>query len=127
MLAECRTGRSRASELGSRAVLDPLRASLLARWFVLGLALVGCPSREGLGRGSMSVVGAGVINDPENKSLRFDMLKFGLESFCTEMTKGGAPLKLADDQPVVGRFFANACQTQTLDEEARKSFILQYR
>jgi hypothetical protein len=75
----------------------------------------------------MSVVGAGVINDPENKSLRFDMLKFGLESFCTEMTKGGAPLKLADDQPVVGRFFANACQTQTLDEEARKSFILQYR
>jgi len=75
----------------------------------------------------MSIVGAGVINDPANKSLRFDMLKFGLESFCAEMTKGGAPLKLADDQPVVGRFFANGCQTQVLDEEARKSFIVQYR
>jgi hypothetical protein len=75
----------------------------------------------------MSIVGAGVVNDPANKSLRFDMLKFGLESFCTEMTKAGTPLKLADDQPVVGRFFAEACQTTVLDEESRKSFIVQYR
>lgn len=73
------------------------------------------------------MLGAGVVNDPTNKSLRFDLLKFGLESFCAEMTKGGTPLKLADDQPVVGRFFAAACQTQVLDEEQRKSFIVQYR
>jgi hypothetical protein len=75
----------------------------------------------------MAIVGAGVINDPANKSLRFDMLKFGLSQFCDEMTKSGTPLKLADDQPVVGRFFAEACQTQVLDEEGRKSFIVQYR
>ena len=25
----------------------------------------------------MSVLGSGVVNDPQNKSLRFDMLKFG--------------------------------------------------
>jgi hypothetical protein len=41
----------------------------------------------------------------KNKSLRFDMLKFGLDSFCHEMLKGGAPLKMADDEPVIGRFF----------------------
>lgn len=75
----------------------------------------------------MSVLGAGVVNDPSNKSLRFDLLKFGLDSFCEEMLKGGTPLKFSDDQPVVGRFFAAGCQTQILDEENRKSFIVQYR
>jgi hypothetical protein len=95
---------------------------------LLGLgALTGCPSRESLGTSSMSVLGAGVVNDPANKSLRFDMLKFGLESFCHEMLKGGAPLKLADDEPVLGRFFAAGCQAQVLDEEQRKSFIVQYQ
>jgi hypothetical protein len=47
----------------------------------------------------------GVINRADNKSLRFAMLKYGLESFCQEMLKHGAPLKLADDQPSVGRFY----------------------
>ncbi len=75
----------------------------------------------------MAIVGAGVVNDPANKSLRFDMLKFGLGAFCDEMTKSGTPLKLADDQPVAGRFFAEACQTQVLDEATRKSFVVQYR
>jgi len=67
------------------------------------------------------------VNDPQNKSLRFDMLKFGLDSFCHEMLKGGAPLKMADDEPVIGRFFASGCQSQILDEEQRKSFIVQYQ
>ena len=75
----------------------------------------------------MSVLGAGVVNDPQNKSLRFDILKFGLESFCHEMLKGGTPLKMADDEPVLGRFFAAGCQSQVLDEELRKSFIVQYQ
>jgi hypothetical protein len=75
----------------------------------------------------MSVLGAGVVNDPQNKSLRFDILKFGLESFCREMLKGGTPLKMSDDEPVLGRFFASGCQSQVLDEELRKSFIVQYQ
>jgi hypothetical protein len=91
------------------------------------LALTGCPSRESIGTTSLSVLGSGVVNDPANKSLRFDMLKFGLESFCGEMLKGGAPLKMADDEPVVGRFFAAGCQSQIIDEEQRKSFIVQYQ
>jgi hypothetical protein len=94
---------------------------------VAGLGLTGCPSRENIGTTSMSVLGAGVVNDPANKSLRFDMLKFGLDSFCGEMLKGGAPLKMADDEPVIGRFFAAGCQSQILDEEQRKSFIVQYQ
>lgn len=101
-----------------------LRAFALS---LISASLLGCPSRESVGTSSMAVLGAGVVNDPENRSLRFDMLKFGLESFCAEMLKGGAPLKLADDQPVAGRFFAQSCQSQILDEETRKSFIVQYQ
>lgn len=79
-----------------------------------------------MGDSSLRVLGAGVVNDPANKSLRFDLLKFGLDRFCEEMMKSGAPLKLSDQEPVLGRFFAESCQSQVLDEDARKSFVLQY-
>lgn len=76
--------------------------------------------------GAMGVLGPGVINDPKNKSLRFDLLKFGLDQFCREMRERGAPLKLRDGEPVLGRFFADGCNSQIVDEENRKSFIVQY-
>lgn len=79
-----------------------------------------------MGDGSLRVLGAGVVNDPENKSLRFDLLKFGLDRFCEEMLKAGAALKLSDQEPVVGRFFAESCQSQVIDEEQRKSFVVQF-
>jgi hypothetical protein len=98
-------------------------------WFLPTVVLIaasGCASKESFGSHAITVLGAGVINDPANKSLRFDILKFGLDSFCGEMLKGGAPLKFGDDEPVVGRFFADSCESQVLDDEAHKSFIVQY-
>ena len=103
-----------------------LRSKQLALAVCLGLALPACGSRESMGDGSLRVLGAGVVNDPANKSLRFDMLKFGLDRFCEEMLKAGAALKLSDQEPVLGRFFAESCQSQIIDEDARKSFIVQY-
>lgn len=88
-----------------------------------GAVLAGCPSKETL---AFSIVADGVINDPANKSLRFDLLKFGLEQFCFEMTNRGAPLKLGDELPTAGRFFAASCQHQILDAEGRKSLVVQY-
>lgn len=79
-----------------------------------------------MGDGSLRVLGAGVVNDPANKSLRFDMLKFGLDRFCEEMLKTGVALKLSDREPVLGRFFAESCQAQVIDEESRKSFVVQF-
>jgi len=98
----------------------------LAAWLSLAtpFALTGCASS--VGASAVSVLGAGVLNDPSNKSLRFDILKFGLDTFCTEMLKGGAPLKFGDDEPVVGRFFAESCDSQVLDDDAHKSFVVQY-
>ncbi|MEO7036735.1 MAG: hypothetical protein ABI548_22485 [Polyangiaceae bacterium] len=86
----------------------------------------GCASRDSLGTSAISVLGSGVVNDPSNKTLRFDILKFGLDSFCAEMLKAGAPLKFGDDEPVLGRFFADSCQSQVLDDDAHKSFVVQY-
>jgi hypothetical protein len=68
----------------------------------------------------------GVINRTDNKSLRTAMLKYGLEQFCQEMTHRGAPLKLSDDAPTIGRFFAQRCDTRFFDDETHKSFLVQF-
>jgi hypothetical protein len=99
------------------------RALPLTFLFLVSVTLSGCPNKETL---AFSVVSDGVINDPANKSLRFDLLKFGLKKFCDEMTTRGAPLKLGDEMPVAGRFFAASCQHQILDAEGRKSLVVQY-
>jgi hypothetical protein len=103
-----------------------LTARVLAACVGAMAAGSGCASNESLGLSALSIVGAGVVNDPANKSLRFDLLKFGLQRFCSEMRKRGAPLKMNDSQPVTGRFFADSCQTLIIDEEQRQSIVLRY-
>jgi hypothetical protein len=104
-----------------------MRARSLGLAALVALAFAtGCPKQETLGIGAMGILGKGVINDPKNKSLRFDLLKFGLDQFCREMRERGAPLKLRDGEPVLGRFFADGCNSQVIDEETRKSFVVQY-
>lgn len=51
----------------------------------------------------------GTINQPENRSMRRDLLKTGLASFCQEMLARSAPLKLQNDQPTIGRFYPRTC------------------
>jgi hypothetical protein len=93
---------------------------------VCAVLVEGCGSRESLGARSLTVLGAGVVNSPQNKSLRFDILKFGLERFCFEMLERGAPLRMGGHEPVLGRFFAQSCESQIIDDETRKSFVLKY-
>ena len=87
---------------------------------------IGCSNPETLGMSALSVVSAGVINDPSNKTLRFELLEFGLERFCVEMRRRGAPIKLSDHEPVLGRFFADSCHTQIIDQSDRQSVVLRY-
>jgi hypothetical protein len=56
----------------------------------------------------------GAINDPANRTLRRQILSYGIGQFCTELVKHSAPLKLADDQPAIGRFFPTSCKTSEL-------------
>lgn len=68
----------------------------------------------------------GVVNRTDNKSLRLAMLKYGLEQFCEEMTHRGAPLRLVDDAPPIGRFFAQRCDTHFFDDDTHKGFLVQF-
>lgn len=59
----------------------------------------------------------GVVNDPKNRTLRRELMQFGSKQFCAEMTKRGAPLKLRDDAPTIGRFFIDQCDYKELDND----------
>ncbi len=98
------------------ARLSPIVLTLLLT------GITGCSGRESF----VTVVGPGRVNDPRNKSLRFDILEFGLQEFCREMTRRGTPLKLNDADPVIGRFFADTCSSQVIDDDQRKSLVVQY-
>ena len=58
---------------------------------------------------------AGPINDPSNRTLRRNIMSFGLGQFCQQMTARNAPLSLSPGAPVVGRFFPQRCSQQVLD------------
>jgi hypothetical protein len=57
----------------------------------------------------------GPINDPTNRTLRRNIMSYGLGQFCQQMLTRNAPLKLAPDAPVIGRFYPQHCQQRTLD------------
>lgn len=121
---KCERLAARANGLGGSRARGLAGLGTLLLVVATSSLLAGCPNKETI---AFSIVADGVINDPSNKSLRFDLLKFGLDQFCAEMTNRGAPLKLADEMPVAGRFFAASCQHQILDtDDGRKSLVVQY-
>ncbi len=91
-------------------VKSPLIASIAAVSVLLSFGS-GCAS---CAQNSLGII-SGPINDPTNRTLRRDVLAFGLSKFCSEMVKRSAPLKLNDDQPVIGRFFPQSCTSKQLD------------
>lgn len=90
------------------------------------MALTGCQVKAKTGKDAASIIGRGVVNSPSNKSLRFDMLKFGLKEFCNELMLRGAPLRLEDGQPVIGRYFGETCQAKSIDTLEKRSVIVQF-
>lgn len=81
------------------------RAALAVGCLALGTSVVGCPC----------------IDAPVNASpwLRWKLFAaFGADRVCQEMSKRGAPLRLAEGAPALGRFFPSSCQS-TLDDERR--------
>jgi hypothetical protein len=59
----------------------------------------------------------GVTNDPRNRTMRREIMSFGSKEFCKELMKRGAPLKNRDDAPAMGRFFADQCFHQDMDND----------
>ncbi len=100
----------------------------MARVLVLFLSLLflGCQVDTKTGKGAASLIGRGVVNNPSNKSLRFDMLKFGLSEFCKELLHTGTPLRLADGQPVMGRYFGEKCEATSMDNLEKNTILVQF-
>jgi hypothetical protein len=76
---------------------------------------------------SFTAAGCPCVDDTINASpwLRWNIFAmFGAGRLCEEMTKRGAPLRLADGSPVIGRFFPSACQSVLNDD--RKTVTLQF-
>ncbi|MCS6900014.1 MAG: hypothetical protein RMJ98_09985 [Myxococcales bacterium] len=59
----------------------------------------------------------GVTNDPRNRTMRREIMSFGSKEFCKELMKRGAPLKTRDDAPAMGRFFADQCFHQDMEND----------
>ncbi len=98
----------------------------LVLWGSIVASCIACGGTQQAGVGAINVLSAGVINDPGNKSLRFDLLRFGLAEFCSEMQRRGVALKMRDGEPNLGRFYATSCQSQLLDEQQRQTLIVRY-
>jgi hypothetical protein len=99
-------------------------------WPGLALAslclVVACRIDSRASKDAVAIVGRGIVNSPSNKSLRFDLIRFGLKQFCDELLLGGAPIRISDDQPVVGRYFASSCEAKSLDDPGRRTIIAKF-
>jgi hypothetical protein len=54
------------------------------------------------------------INDGSNRTMRRQILSYGLGEFCKQMLSRNAPLKMTDDSPIIGRYYPTACHTTEL-------------
>jgi len=52
--------------------------------------------------------------------------KVWARTVCTEMRKRGVSLKLSDEHPSHGTLFAKECQSEIIDEQQRKSFLIRF-
>jgi hypothetical protein len=99
------------------SVLLPLALSLFAS---------SCTMTARTSKDTVGIVGRGIVNSPTNKTLRFDIIRFALKQFCSELLLTGAPIRLSDDQPVIGRYYADSCEAKSLDEPGRSTVIAQF-
>ena len=95
------------------ALRNPPLASLLT---LLALLVPGGLSCQKAGFALVKLM-PGVTNDPRNRTMRREIMSFGSKEFCKELMKRGAPLKLRDDGPAMGRFFATQCFHQDMEND----------
>lgn len=80
----------------------------------IAVGLFGCPNPVCKFRGT--------INQPENLSMRRSLLRKGMGDFCKQMLAHDAPLRLAPDSPVIGRFFPQQCVANEQEDNLHVQF-----
>ncbi len=84
-------------------------SSILAMAFALSFIGASC------GQDALSIM-PGVVNSPQNRSLRRAILSFATSQICSEMLRRSVPLKLREDDPIGGRFYGTSCFAQEIGE-----------
>lgn len=92
--------------------MSVIRAAVVGAVACLFFATTGCGGQAALG------LMPGVLNDPHNRSLRRAILAEGAGNVCDQLRARGLPLRLRDEDPVVGRFFVNECASSELPSGA---------
>lgn len=87
--------------------MKPTAQKLVAA--LLGLHLLGASC----GQGALGIL-PGVVNDPKNLTLRREILAYGTKRLCDEMQRRSVPLRMRDEDPVIGRFYPTRCFAQEL-------------
>lgn len=89
----------------------PSRAAMVLSLLVLSTTAVSCPCLD-----------SAVNSSPW---LRWKIFAaFGAGRVCEEMTKRGAPLRMSDGAPIIGRFYPSSCNSTTNDD--RQTVTLQF-
>ena len=83
--------------------------ALVCSLLALADVMIGCSGQR------VVALMPGVVNDPRNRTLRRQILRAGSREFCQELTQRGTPVRLQEDAPVVGRFYAHQCDLRDVD------------
>jgi hypothetical protein len=76
---------------------------------LLALSVLATLAVGGVGCGPPYCTFRGTINAPSSLSMRKSMLRKGMGDFCKHMLERNAPLRLAPESPVIGRFYPQQC------------------
>jgi hypothetical protein len=90
----------------------------------LGIVLVAVAALgASCGQVGLSIL-PGVVNDPENRTLRREVFRFATSQLCPELLNRSIPLKLRDEDPSIGRFYPTRCSVHELANE--KNLFVQF-
>lgn len=92
---------------------SPVRPRLVAVALAAAAALGGAAG-GGCSSQALLAIMPGVVNDPENRTLRQEILQKATPELCAELLRRNIPLRLGDQDPGTGRLYPQSCQARVL-------------
>ena len=94
-----------------------MRPAIRSSFFVLAaFAAFAAFATGAVGCGPPYCTFRGTINQPSSLSMRKSMLRKGMGDFCKRMLERNAPLRLAPESPVIGRYYPTQCSAPEGDD-----------
>jgi hypothetical protein len=92
-----------------------MRAVRLTKMLLM-VSFAACSLGASCGQRAVTLL-PGIVNEPANRSLRRAIFKFASDTLCLEMKSKSLPLKMAEADPSIGRFFPVGCSVTQLGNE----------